>query len=73
MSFYDDYTPFRDYMRRFDLVSSLIDIWCYSCHLIEGQPLRPGYAVGLDPVKTAPLKQSVHPWELEHVPPELTR
>lgn len=65
MSFYDEYRPFRDYLRRFDLVSSLIDVWSYSCHLIEGRPLQPGYAVGFDPVKTAPLNECAHPWELD--------
>jgi hypothetical protein len=65
MSFYDEYKPFSEYMRRFDLVPSLIHVWCYSCHIVDGLPLQPGYAVGLDPVNAAPLKESVHPWELD--------
>ncbi len=65
MSFYDEYMPFREFMRRFDLLTSLIDVWCYSCHITEGQPLPSNYAVGLDPLKTGPLKECVHPWELD--------
>jgi len=65
MTFYDEYTPFRDYVRRLHLVSSLIDVWSYSRHIIEGHPLQPGYAVGLDPQKMGPLKECVHPWELD--------
>jgi hypothetical protein len=65
MSFYDEYKPFRNYMRRFDLVSSLIDVWGYSLHIIDGQPLQGGLAVGLDPAKTGPLKEHIHPWDLD--------
>ena len=65
MSFYDEYKPFRNYMRRFDLVSSLIDVWAYSCHIIEKQPLQTEYAVGLDPLKMGSLKEHVHPWDLD--------
>ncbi len=63
MTFYDEYKPFRNYMRRFDLVTSLIDVWSYSLHIIENQGLQPGYAVGLD--KAANLKKHIHPWDLD--------
>jgi hypothetical protein len=52
-------------MRGFDLVSSLIDVWGYSLHIIDGQPLQGGLAVGLDPAKTGPLKEHIHPWDLD--------
>lgn len=39
MNFYEEYKPFRNYMRRFDLVPGLVDVWCYSLHVMEGQPL----------------------------------
>ena len=29
MSFYEDYKPFRNYMRRYSLVESLVDVWLY--------------------------------------------
>ncbi|MGB7097763.1 MAG: hypothetical protein WBD95_03225 [Xanthobacteraceae bacterium] len=65
MTFFDEDVPFREYMRGFDLVTSLIDVWAYSCHIIDGQPLASEYAVGLDQSKRGPLRESVHPWELD--------
>jgi hypothetical protein len=43
---YEEYKPFRRYMRRFDLLSSLMDVWRYSLHMTERQPLPYDYAVG---------------------------
>jgi hypothetical protein len=65
MSFYEEYKPFRNYMRRFDLVSSLVDVWCYSRYIIENEPLPPGYAVGMDLRKHGALKEYIHPWDLD--------
>jgi hypothetical protein len=62
-NFHNDYGRFCTYLRGFDLISSLIDVWSYSGHVIDGQPLQVGYAVGLDPSGT--LKANVHPWDLD--------
>ena len=61
MSFYDDYKPFRDYLGQFELIPSLIDIWSYSKHIIEGGALPGGYAVGLiDPKSANSKNMSMH-------------
>ena len=65
MSFYEEYKPFRNYMRRFDLVSSLVDMWCYSRHIIGNEPLPAGYAVGMNPLTNGPLKKHLYPWDLD--------
>ena len=46
MGFYEEYKPFRNYMRRFSLVDSLIDVWRYSSHILNNKPLPLDYAVG---------------------------
>jgi hypothetical protein len=42
MSFYDEYKPFRNYMRRFELLPSLVDVWRYSLRALHraGPQLR---------------------------------
>lgn len=40
MNFYEEYKPFRNYMRRFELVPGLVDVWCYSLHVMEVSPYR---------------------------------
>jgi hypothetical protein len=47
MGFYEEHKPFRNYMRRFSLVDSLVDIWRYSGHILDDQPLPPNCAVGI--------------------------
>jgi hypothetical protein len=70
MDLYDQYKPFRNYMRRFDLMSSLVDIWRYSVHLMEGEPLPRDYAVGIpSPLKS--LKEHFYPWDLDVLAKEL--
>ena len=69
MNFYEEYKPFRNYMRRFDLVPGLVDVWCYSLHVMEGQPLPADYAVGALPFK--PLKEHFYPWDLDILAREL--
>ena len=41
---YEDYKPFRNWLRRLDRLQGLIDIWCYSQHVMEGRPAVPGPA-----------------------------
>ena len=66
MSFYDEYKPFRNYMRRFQLLPSLVDVWRYSLHIMEGQPLPADYAVGMrSALMLKPLKEHVYPWDLD--------
>lgn len=64
MGFYEDYKPFRNYMRRFDLLTALVDVWRYSLHVIEGLPLPAGYAAG-KPLAAGPLVERLYPWDLD--------
>jgi hypothetical protein len=63
MGFFDEYKPFRNYMRRFDLVGSLVDMWCYSTHVMGNRPLPAGYAVG-KPFGTT-VRSEIWPWDLD--------
>lgn len=63
MGFYEEYKPFRNYMRRFGLVDSLIDVWRYSSHILDNKPLPPDYAVGKPPFE--PIKHNIWPWDLD--------
>jgi len=65
MRLYEKYKPFRNYMRRFDIVSSLVDIWRYSLHVMEGDELPPGYAIGKNQQTTRPLREYLFPWDLD--------
>ncbi len=71
MSFYDEYKPFRNYMRRFELLPSLVDVWRYSLHVMEGQPLPSDYAAGRTAFTFKSLKEDLYPWELDIVAKEL--
>ena len=64
-SFYDSYKPFRNWIRQFDLTSSLVDLWVYSRHLVDGAPLPTGYAVGAPSLWHGSLKGYVYPWDLD--------
>src|SRR5260370_12366637 len=63
MDFYEDYKPFRNYMRKFSLVESLVDVWRYSLHVLNDAPLPADYAIGKPPFE--PIKRNVWPWELD--------
>lgn len=63
MDFYEKYKPFRNYMRGFDLVPSLIDAWRYSLHIMENERLPIEYGVGA-PAGTAVMGK-IHPWEID--------
>lgn len=71
MGFYEEYKPFRNYMRRFDLLSSLVDVWRYSLHIMEDQPLAADYAIGKKPLTSGPLKEHLYPWDLDILAKEL--
>ena len=62
---YGDYKPFRNWLRRLDQLQSLIDIWCYSQHVMEGRPLPADYGIGLPVLRFGPLKEHVYPWDLD--------
>lgn len=64
MTFYEGYKPFRNYMRGFPAVATLIHLWAYAQHVVEGQPLAPGLAVGM-PWTEGPLRSHIYPWDLE--------
>ena len=69
MGFYEEYKPFRNYMRRFVIVDGLLDVWRYFLHIIDGIPLPPGYLVGKPAF--AQLERNVWPWDLEIIAREL--
>jgi hypothetical protein len=71
MSFYDEYKPFRNCMRRFELLPSLVDVWRYSLHVTEGQPLPSDYAVDRTAFTFKPLKEDLYPWDLDMLAREL--
>jgi hypothetical protein len=71
MGFHEEYARFRSYIMGFDLVPSLIDVWCYARHIIEDQALEPGYAAGFNPQTMRSLKECLHPWDLDILAREL--
>ena len=71
MNFYEEYKPFCNYMRRFELVPGLVDVWCYSLHVMDGQPLPADYAVGKSTLPFKPLKEHFYPWDLDILAREL--
>jgi hypothetical protein len=70
MSLYEEYKPFRNYIRHFDLLSSLVDVWRYSLHVMEGEPLPADYASGKNAL-TAPVKEYLYPWDLDILAKEI--
>lgn len=67
--FHKEYRPFRNYMRGFELVPSLIDVWQYSLHVMEDKPLSAGYAIGIP--TTQSVKELIYPWDLDLLVREL--
>jgi hypothetical protein len=63
MTFYEEYKPFRNYMRRLDLVGSLVDVWCFSVHIMNDRALPPDYEVGR-PFGVS-TKDNLWPWDLD--------
>jgi hypothetical protein len=64
VDFYDEYKPLRNYMRRFDLAESLVDLWRYSLHVIENLPLPGDYSVGIGSTDRE-LKKVLFPWDVD--------
>src|SRR5579862_6852415 len=60
MDFFENYKPFRNYMRRFSLVESLVDVWRYSLNVLDNIPLPPDYAVGKPPFE--PINRNLRRW-----------
>jgi hypothetical protein len=63
MGFYEEYKPFRNYMRRFSLIDSLVDLWRYAQHILDDKPLPPNYAVGKP--RFEPIRRRIWPWDLD--------
>lgn len=68
---YDLYKPLRNYLRQYQLASSLAFVWLYSEHVINGKALpaqlRQRDQVGLP----YDLSKMIHPWEFEILAREL--
>lgn len=60
---YPAYKPFRNYMRRFAITQSLIQLWGYFVCISENRPLAPDLALGKP--SFLDLRQFLHPWDLE--------
>ena len=71
MASYDQYKRLRNHMRRFDLLEGLQDVWRYSLHIVERQPLPTDYAVGKERLTLKPLREHLHPWDLDILAKEL--
>ena len=70
MSFHDSYRPFRNYVRQFPLVPSLLHIWRFSSHVLYQQPLPRNYPAGIPGLRDG-LRQSLYPWDLDVLSREL--
>lgn len=66
---YPAYKPFRNYMRRYALFPSLLQMWAYSLHIVDDLPLLPSLAVGAPSPDL--VKKHVYPWDLEVIVREL--
>lgn len=71
MNFNEEYRPFRNYIRRFDLVQSLLDVWRYSLYVTENQPLPvdDAFRSSISPFKD--LRKYLYPWDLDILAREL--
>jgi hypothetical protein len=63
--FYHDYASFRNFMRRFDLETSLLDVWHYALYLNDDKPLPRYYAAARREHHFVSLKTLLYPWELD--------
>lgn len=61
--FLESYAPFRDFVKGFDLVTSLIAIWELSLHIIERKPLPDSWRTVVP--HTLQLQKTLHPWDLD--------
>lgn len=68
MNFYDDYKPLRNYLRKFPLVDSLLNIWALSREVIEEE------TQGRAPIVGRPLRYRrlpIYGWQIETLCREL--
>lgn len=71
LAFYEEYKPLRNTMRRFALLDGLVDVWGYALHVIHGQPLRAGLAVGIPLQIGGHIGDYLYPWDLDVMAREL--
>lgn len=69
LSFYDDYKPFRNLLRQYNLLEGLEDVWRYSSHLDNGAPLPASLTNSLPHFSA--LGDLVYPWEMEVIAKEI--
>lgn len=69
--FYDEYKPFRNFMRRLDLDTSLLDVWHYANYVMEDILLPDHYAVDRGAYRSSSVKSLIHPWELDVIAKEV--
>lgn len=62
--FYRNYRSFRNFVGNLPRVESLLDLWWYATSVTEGRELPSEFISG-DPPLDAPLREILHPWELE--------
>lgn len=60
---YPAYKPFRNYMRRFAVVPSLMQLWGYFLYVSEGQRLPERLGLGVP--QSFNIRERVYPWDLE--------
>ena len=65
MNLYREYKPFRNYLHRLDLISALQDIWQYSVHIMDDQPLPTTHAIGRNALMSGSIKHQLYPWDLD--------
>ena len=63
MDFYNQYKPFRNFLRKFSQVDGLVDLWVYSSYCMEGLTLPSNYAVLKDGRQVRQL--SLYPWDFD--------
>lgn len=70
MNFYDEYKPFRNYMRKFSLLPGLLNIRQFYLNLLYNKPLPSDYFLKI-PSHRRDLKGHIFPWELDILVREL--
>ncbi len=65
LSFYGEYKPFRNLLRRFDCLEGLVDIWAYSMYVMGNRPLPGGYLADRPRHDLTQLKNLLFPCDLD--------
>lgn len=60
---YPAYKPFRNYMRRFAMMPSLLQLWAYFLHVADGDNLHPELVRSIP--RTVNVREYLYPWDLE--------